>query len=200
MTIDCCDLACPEPVLRTKKALEELPEDSILEVLVNSASSVANVRRFAENQGYECRSEEREEGKTLLTIIKGFACEIAAPAPAEDREPFLNRTLFVKDDKVGEGELGGILMQGFLKAALEFDRLPKNIVFVNRGVFLTTDSQKHGEIIGILKELEKRGVKIYSCGLCMNHFGIAPESLSVGEIGNAYDTMDMLLHTDVTTL
>ncbi|WP_456456224.1 sulfurtransferase-like selenium metabolism protein YedF [Nitratifractor sp.] len=199
MTINCCDLACPEPVLRTKKALEELPEDSILEVRVNSASSVANVQRFARNQGYECRVEVQGE-QTLLTIIKGFACEIAAPAPAEERESFLNRTLFVKDDKVGEGELGGILMQGFLKAALEFDRLPKNIVFVNRGVFLTTDPQKHGEIIGILKELEKRGVKIYSCGLCMNHFGIAPESLAVGEIGNAYDTMDMLLHTDVTSL
>ncbi|ADV47075.1 sulfurtransferase-like selenium metabolism protein YedF [Nitratifractor salsuginis] len=197
MRIDCCDLACPEPVLRTKKALEELPENSILEVLVNSASSVANVRRFAENQGYECRSEAQEEGKTLMTIIKGFACEIAE---AEEQAPFLDRTLFIKDDKVGEGELGLILMKGFLKTTLEFERLPRNIVFVNRGVFLTTDEAKHGEIIGILRQLQERGVRIYSCGLCMNHYGIAPEALKVGEIGNAYDTMDMLLHTDTVTL
>jgi len=200
MTIDCCDLACPEPVLRTKKALEELPDDSILEVLVNSASSVANVRRFAENQGYECRSQEKEDGKTLLTIIKGFACELPASESDETPEPFLNRTIFVKDDKVGEGELGLILMKGFLKTTLEFERLPKNIVFVNRGVFLTTDAQKHAEIIEILKQLQERGVNIYSCGLCMNHYGIAPEALAVGEIGNAYDTMDMLLHTEVVPL
>jgi len=198
MRIDCCDLACPEPVLRTKKALEELPQDSILEVLVNSLSSVANVRRFAENQGYECRAEEQEGGKTLLTIIKGFACEIANDEGA--KAPFLDRTLFIKDDKVGEGELGFILMKGFLKTTLEFDRLPRNIVFVNRGVFLTTDESTHGEIIEILRQLQDRGVAIYSCGLCMNHYGIAPESLKVGEIGNAYDTMDMLLHTETVTL
>jgi selenium metabolism protein YedF len=200
MTIDCCGLACPEPVLRTKKALEELPDDSILEVWVDNPSSVANVRRFADNGGYECRVETREEGKSLLTIVKGFACEIAAPETAEREDPFLNRTLFIKDDKVGEGELGGILMKGFLQTTLEFERLPRQIVLVNRGVFLTTDRERHGEIIGILSELERRGVKIYSCGLCMNHFGIEADSLQVGEIGNAYDTMDLLLHTEVVPL
>jgi peroxiredoxin family protein len=66
-------------------------------------------------------------------------------------------------------------------------------------VFLTT-KEENQEIIDILKEFEKRGVKIYSCGLCMNHYGIAPEELKVGEIGNAYDTMDMLLHTEVVSL
>jgi peroxiredoxin family protein len=90
-------------------------------------------------------------------------------------------------------------MKGFLKTTLEFKKLPKNIVFVNKGVFLTTKDENK-EIIEILKEFEKRGVKIYSCGLCMNHYNIAPEELKVGEIGNAYDTMDMLLHTEVVSL
>ncbi len=199
MIINCCDLACPEPVLRTKKALEELPEDSILEVVVNSISSIANIERFTKNQGYECRLEDRDNGETLLTIIKGFACEVVDSSKSK-KESFLNRTLFIKDDKVGEGELGVILIKGFLKSTLEFDPLPKNIIFVNRGVFLTSNREKYSEIIDILKELEGRGVKIYSCGLCMNHYSISTDSLEVGEIGNAYDTMDMLLHTDVTTL
>jgi len=110
MKLDCCNLACPEPVLRTKKALEEMPEDSVLEVIVNAASSVANVERFASNSGYECRREEGENGTTLITIVKGYACEISAEE--KKKESFLNRTIFIKDDKVGEGELGSVLMIG----------------------------------------------------------------------------------------
>ncbi len=195
MKIDCCDLACPEPVLRTKKALESLEQDSILEVLVNSVSSVENVKRFATKNGYENRVE-KNGNKTLITIIKGYECAII---PSKNEKEFLDKTLFIKFDRVGDGELGDILMKGFLKTTLEFDKLPKYVIFVNKGVFLTTKDE-HKEIIGILKEFEKRGVKIYSCGLCMNFYKIDPKELKVGEIGNAYDTMDMLLHTETVTL
>jgi hypothetical protein len=34
----------------------------------------------------------------------------------------------------------------------------------------------------------------------MEHYKIDPSELIVGEIGNAYDTMDMLLHTQTITL
>ena len=47
MRINCYDLPCPEPVLRVKKAIEGLPEDAILEVELNTVSSIANVQRFA---------------------------------------------------------------------------------------------------------------------------------------------------------
>jgi selenium metabolism protein YedF len=191
--IDCRNLACPEPVLKTKKALEEMDE-GVLEVLVNSISSVQNVKRYATNQGLEAKVEDLGNGESVITIVKGYECVIAS----EDNE-FLEKTIFIKDDKVGDGELGKILMKGFLKTTLEFKKLPKNIIFVNKGVFLTTKDENK-EIIEILKEFEKRGVKIYSCGLCMNHYNIAPEELKVGEIGNAYDTMDMLLHTEVVSL
>lgn len=194
--IDCRNMACPQPVLETKKALEEM-EEGILEVLVNSISSVQNIKRYAINNGFEPKVEDLGNGETLITIVKGYECKIVADE--EDKEKFLNKTIFVKDDKVGEGELGGILIKGFLKTILEFKKLPKNIIFVNRGVFLTT-KEENKEIIEILKELEKRGVKVYSCGLCMNYYNIPAEELKVGEIGNAYDTMDMLLNTEVVSL
>ena len=193
MRIDCCDLACPEPVLRTKKALEELDNDSILEVLVNSVSSVENVKRFASKSGYEARSEELEGSKTLITIIKGYECTIT---PESGKKSFLNKSVFIKSDRVGNGELGKILIRGFIKAMLEFEQLPKNIIFVNEGVFLTT-KEENSDVTGYLRELENRGVQIYSCGLCMNHFNIPAEELKAGQIGNAYDTVDMLLNTDV---
>ena len=193
MKIDCRNLACPEPVLKTKKALEEMDE-GILEVLVNSISSIQNVKRFAANQGLVAEEEKLDNGESIIRIVKGYECSIVKE---EDDKKFLDKVLFIKDDKVGEGELGHILMEGFLKTTLEFDKLPEIVVCVNRGVFLTTKNEK---TIEILKEFEKRGVKIYSCGVCMNHFKIPAEELKVGEIGNAYDTMDFLLHKNTISL
>jgi selenium metabolism protein YedF len=192
--IDCRNAACPKPVLDTKKALEEMDE-GILEVLVNSVSSVQNVKRFAANQGLVAEEEKLDNGETIIRIVKGYECSIAPQE--EDNDKFLDKLLFIKDDKVGEGELGHILMEGFLKTTLEFKKLPEIIVCVNRGVFLTTKNEKTVEI---LKEFEKRGVKIYSCGVCMNFYKIPPEELKVGEIGNAYDTMDFLLHKNTISL
>ncbi len=189
--IDCRNMACPQPVLETKKALEEMKE-GVLDVIVNSIASIQNVKRYAINNGFEPKIKELENGDTLITIVKGYECSVV-----DSDDEFLNKTIFIKHDRVGEGKLGNILMKGFLKTTLEFKKLPKNIVFVNRGVFLTT---KESEIINILKEFEKRGVKIYSCGLCMNHYNIPSKELKIGEIGNAYDTMDMLLNTEVVSL
>jgi len=190
--IDCRNMDCPKPVLETKKALEQMKE-GVLEVLVNSISSIENVKRYAINNGFKVKVEKNEQ-EAVITIVKGYECVVDTN---KNKEEFLNKTLFIKSDKVGSGELGSMLIKGFLKTALEFKKLPKNIIFVNEGVFLTT---KNEETIEILKEFERRGVKIYSCGLCMNYFKIDPTELKVGEIGNAYDTMDMLLHTQVISL
>ncbi len=195
MKIDCCGLACPQPVLKTKKALEELEDDSLLEILVNSVSSKENVKRFATKQGYDSRVKELEDGKTLITIIKGYECAII---PSKE-EKFLNKSVFIKTDKIGKGELGNTLMKTFLKTILEFKALPKNLVFVNEGVFLTTKDENL-DLIENLKELEIRGVNIYSCGLCLNYYKIPADELKVGEIGNAYDSVDMLLNTDMVSL
>lgn len=187
MKIDCCGLACPEPVLHTKKALENLPNDSILEVLVNSVASKENVLRFAQNAGYECRFEEREEGKTIIAIIKGFTCNVVESAKEEQ---FLDKTLFLKSNTVGEGELGAKLVVGFLKSTLELPKLPKRIVCVNTAVYLTTADESE-PVIEILKQLEAKGVEIYSCGVCLEFYGV-DKQLKVGKIGNAYGTVEML--------
>lgn len=186
MKIDCCGLACPEPVLQTKKALESLPDDAVLEVLVNSVASKENVLRFAHNAGYEARSEEREEGKTIIAIIKGFTCNVTETS----QEAFLDKTLFLKSDSVGEGELGTKLIVGFLKSTLELPKLPKRIVCVNRAVFLTT-AAADAPVIEILKGFEAKGVEIYSCGVCLEFYGVS-DALKVGKIGNAYGTVEML--------
>jgi selenium metabolism protein YedF len=187
MKIDCSGLACPEPVLQTKKALESLPNDSILEVVVDNLASKENVVRFAQNGGFETRVEAMADGKTLVSIIKGFTCNVVAE---KKDEAFLDKTLFLKSDKVGEGELGAKLMVGFLKSTLELPKIPKRLICVNTAVYLTT-ADENSPIIEVLQALEAKGVEIYSCGVCLEFYEVS-EKLKVGKIGNAYGTIEML--------
>ncbi len=65
-TVDARGLSCPEPVLRTRNALTDLPKSDELEVLVETVSSRENVRRMAESKGFDVRTEEIDDGFRLL--------------------------------------------------------------------------------------------------------------------------------------
>jgi tRNA 2-thiouridine synthesizing protein A len=55
--VDARGLSCPIPVVRTKKAMEQHPAET-LTVLVETAVSKENVSRLAENQGYSVQIDE----------------------------------------------------------------------------------------------------------------------------------------------
>ena len=57
--VDARGLACPQPVVLTKKALDETPEGEIL-VLVDTENARDNVVRLAESQG--CAATTRQAG------------------------------------------------------------------------------------------------------------------------------------------
>ncbi|WP_321315257.1 sulfurtransferase-like selenium metabolism protein YedF [Halarcobacter sp.] len=107
------------------------------------------------------------------------------------------KTVFLKSNKIGEGELGSILINGFLKAMTEQENLPEKIICVNSAVLLTT-SKDEDEVLNSLKELEQKGVKILSCGTCLDYYNVRDE-LKVGLPGNALDTVETLLNEDVVT-
>lgn len=66
--IDARGRSCPEPVIMTKKALEENPGEK-LEVMVDAKVAVENITRFSENAGYSVNITERDED-FLLEISK----------------------------------------------------------------------------------------------------------------------------------
>lgn len=115
-----------------------------------------------------------------------MACCSSASAEANK---LTSKVMFIKHDGVGEGELGTMLMGGFMQTLTTLEQLPSKIIFVNRGVYCTT---KDGELINTLKKLEAMGVEIYSCGTCLDFFGIR-DQLKVGKAGNAKDTLDTLI-------
>jgi selenium metabolism protein YedF len=66
---------------------------------------------------------------------------------------------------------------------------PAKMIFINRGVMLTTAGSR---VLDTLLQLEKEGVQIFSCGTCLNHYQLK-EKLKVGQATNMYDTVHSLL-------
>ncbi len=66
--IDVRGLSCPEPVIQTKKVLDEGP--MVVTVLTDSPVSAENIRRLVENNyNYSCMIDEKED-EFVLTIKK----------------------------------------------------------------------------------------------------------------------------------
>ena len=68
--VDVRGFSCPIPVVRTKKAMDEHPDDQ-LSVLVETAVSKENVSRLAESRGYSVEIGEAEDGFRVLLSPPG---------------------------------------------------------------------------------------------------------------------------------
>lgn len=66
--IDARGLSCPQPVLETKKALEEM-ETGTLKVIVDNPVSYINVTRFAKSMGCQVETDEKDD-EFHITITK----------------------------------------------------------------------------------------------------------------------------------
>lgn len=65
-TVDARGFSCPEPILRTRKALKKISEGEELEVLVETVTSRENVRRFALTKDCHVDVGETEDGFRLV--------------------------------------------------------------------------------------------------------------------------------------
>ena len=63
--VDVRGYSCPIPVVNTKKAIKDNPDEE-LTVLVESAVSKENVTRLAESEGYTTQVEEPDDGYKLV--------------------------------------------------------------------------------------------------------------------------------------
>lgn len=194
--IDVRNLPCPEPVVKVKKALVGVTQEALkhanYEILGNTLSAKENLSRYLRTAGYEFEIGH-SQGEQYMILIKAKV----EPKGKERSNKIIPKVLFVRGDKVGEGELGVMLINALLKSLINSEVLPQKIIFVNRGVLLTTDNTEiaNDEIVEVLKELEKIGVEIYSCGSCLSYYALT-ERLKVGMIGNALETMESMIKSE----
>jgi selenium metabolism protein YedF len=182
MEIDVRGLNCPLPVVKTKKALEEIEEGDV-SVLIERSDGCQNVKRFAESQGCKVSIDEKD-GLFYIHIHKEKTEQSATTKQSRD-------IVFITTDRLGTGdeELGFILMKAFLNTLWDTNPRPTKIMFLNDGVRLTTEGS---EVLEVLHLLENEGVEIFSCGTCLEFYGIK-DKLQVGKVTNMYDTVESLL-------
>ncbi len=68
--LDCTGLYCPEPVFRTRMALDELEPGQTLEVTADDPAAYEDLRRLAERLGQEVLSLTKEGDEIKIVIRK----------------------------------------------------------------------------------------------------------------------------------
>jgi len=192
-TVDGRGLACPKPVLETKKALENLAGKELI-TLVDNSIAVENVKKLLTKLNYPFEvSTKGDYFEIKITNTK----ETTEEEPIEKVESLLNKSILFTSNKIGKGDdtLGEVLMKGYIYTLSEMTALPKYIMFVNSGVKLTT---KGSESIDDLKILEEQGVEILSCGTCLDYLNIDLNDLAVGSVTNMYTIVDNTLNVKNT--
>lgn len=187
-------LACPQPVILTKKALETHSE---ITVLVDNTTAVENVKRFGSANGCSVSVVDEANGIFRIELKKQTsdrsenASREYTPYRAGTPSNITGPTVFViAADTMGKGsdELGAVLMRAFIHTAIELEHGPDVMIFYNAGVKLTVEGS---DLLDDLKQLERKGVKMLICGTCVNYYNLTGQ-ITVGAVSNMYDIADML--------
>lgn len=189
--------ACPIPVIKAKKALQELGGAGVVEVQVDNEIAVQNVTKLGRESGGEVTSEKTGEGAYVVRIQMGEGKEeqVAQTEVSCDVTTGKNKIVVVSSDRMGTGndELGKVLMKGFLFAVSQLDELPQTILFYNGGATLTAEGS---DSLEDLKGMEAQGVEIRTCGTCLDYYGLK-EKLAVGTVTNMYSIVETMAAADV---
>jgi len=185
-TIDARNLSCPQPVVMTKKKLQEM-DGGTLDVLVDNRASSENVARFVKNANCDAEIEEKDD-IFIVHITKGATCKII------DERIEKKIVVSIRSNTVGRGddELGTILMRSFIPTLLEIEEKPKKMVFMNSGVKLTMDDSP---VLDTLRKIEKEGVELLVCGTCLDFFGLK-DRMKVGRVSNMFELVTTISEAD----
>jgi len=188
--IDCRGLACPQPVVTTKQALDQLQGGELM-VIVNNASSCNNVERFARSQG--CSVDIKEAGEDFYVHIQKAIRRDEEKATQTDQKA-KKVVVYINSQLLGDGDeaLGSFLMKAFLKTLLDLETQPSRLILVNSGVQLASEDSK---VLETLQLLSKKGVEIVSCGTCIDFYELKGK-VRVGVISNMYDIIQSMLGAD----
>ncbi|MEG6521225.1 sulfurtransferase-like selenium metabolism protein YedF [Desulfotomaculum sp. 1211_IL3151] len=182
-------LACPQPVINTKRALEEINQGTVISI-VDNETAFENVKRFAENAGFNITTAEKN-GAYYLTITKGEGngpVEVVAPVCETSQVVYL-----FTSNTLGSGaeDLGETLMISFFNSLLEKNP-PRVLMLVNSGVRLAIQQSR---VLEQINKLVERGTEVLACGTCLDYYKLK-EQLAVGRITNMLEILDNMTGGD----
>ena len=219
ITINALGDTCPIPVVKTKKALEKLEKPDTVETLVDNEIAVENLKKMASQMGFAVSDSKISDSRYSVKITvddidkindnkmsatndkKISVAKANSIKTGADEMLFCNiknsgeKVVVIKSEFMGEGdsELGKVLIKGFIYALSQQDELPQTMLFYNGGAKITSEGS---ETIEDLKALEEKGVKIFTCGTCLNYYGLT-EKLCVGEATNMYEITKKMMEASL---
>jgi selenium metabolism protein YedF len=180
-------LACPQPVVLSKKALTEIGSGEVV-VCVDNETARDNVKRMAENEGCIVAVKEGDDGFELK-ITKLSSSKVSQESVTEKKAVEGTLVYLFDSDFIGSNrELGKILVNGFLNAIPSLPKRKSKIVFISNGVKLAT---RGSYVFDTLSDLKHSGFEILICGTCLDFFRIR-DKVQIGTISNALEIMETL--------
>ena len=168
-------MACPLPVIETKKLLEEY---EVVETTVDNLIATQNLAKLAEQMNYDIDTKKISDEEYIVTISDKGIKEVKVINTLDD-----SYVVVINKSIMGHGseELGKKLMKSFIYTLTEQEILPKKIIFYNEGALLVDKTRSH--VLKELQELEENGVEIMCCGTCIDYYKV---ELAVGNSSNMY--------------
>ncbi len=185
--IDARGMSCPRPVLLAKQALAEAADDGSIKVLVDNSDAAENLKGLSASLGYAVQAATHGDKDFSVTFSKADAVANDATTSPAANDDYL---VVLQGDEMGQGDaaFGKKLLEGFIYALTEQDKLPKYVLCYNKGVTLTTLNDKTAADLNTLTE---KGVQVLSCGLCLDYYGLK-EKLRVGQVTNMYRICELM--------
>lgn len=70
MTLDCTGLTCPMPVMRTNKAIKDLPVGQILEMIATDPGSIPDIEAWTRQTRHELLLAQQRDDGTFQFLIR----------------------------------------------------------------------------------------------------------------------------------
>jgi selenium metabolism protein YedF len=190
--IDALGMPCPIPVVKAKKALQELPETGgQVQILVDNTIACENLAKMAMGLGYTYALEPQAEQRFAVTLTSGGGSAIADEpccVPAVSSGEGLVVSIGQNTMGKGSDELGAILIKGFVFSLTQLSPPPAAVLLFNSGVHLAVEGANTAEDLQMLADL---GARIRICGTCADYYNVK-DALAVGEVTNMYGIVEEL--------
>lgn len=201
--IDLRGLVCPEPVLRTKKLIDDESLKQIT-VLVETDINVKNLERLAHSKNIHLTSsKEGEHFKVILRrpeslVQDSGAAEASVAAAAMERSGSIDESvgtvIFLGKNTFGDGDadFSLSLLNVFLQTIYDSGHRPRAILMANSGVKLMA---RDSNVRPVLQKFEEAGCDVFACGLCVEFYGLK-EDVPTEKITNMFSIVEYMMTAD----
>lgn len=205
--VDLRGLICPEPVLRTKKILDDASIETV-EAIVDGEVNVNNLNRLARSLKMQFASASKDDNFVVTIDRKKSAADAGSAATTADHghvdpasmkasstaQSEVGNVVFLGKDKFGDGdpEFSTTLLNMFLQTMFESGQRPRALLMANTGVKLMSPDSP---ALKVLNDFKEAGCDVLACGLCVEFYGLKGK-IPVEQITNMFAICEYIFAAD----